>query len=68
MSASRSTGSPTQHRQGTPSSKTAQVDENIKVGKEDYSVAAVSDQLKSLLVFVSAIMINLVTTTSSSTA
>ncbi|KAI1108430.1 armadillo-type protein [Nemania sp. NC0429] len=31
--------------------KTAQMDENIKAGKEDFSIAAVSDQLKSLLVF-----------------
>ncbi|GAP85619.2 putative pumilio-family RNA binding repeat protein [Rosellinia necatrix] len=27
------------------------MDENVKVGKEDFSIAAVSDQLKSLLVF-----------------
>lgn len=52
MSVARSAGSPTLRR--TVSSKTAQMDENIKVGKEDFSIAAVSDQLKSLLVFVSA--------------
>ncbi|KAI3320708.1 ARM repeat-containing protein [Xylariaceae sp. AK1471] len=51
MSAARSTGSPTFHHLGTPASKTAQMDENIKVGKEDFSIAAVSDQLKSLLIF-----------------
>ncbi|KAI1427538.1 armadillo-type protein [Xylaria sp. FL1777] len=51
MSAARSTGSPTLRR--TPASKTVpiQMDENIKVGKEDFSIAAVSDQLKSLLIF-----------------
>ncbi len=55
MSVARSTGSPTLRR--TPASKTVQMDENIKVGKEEFSVAAVSDQLKSLLIFVSAVMI-----------
>ncbi|KAI3338553.1 armadillo-type protein [Ustulina deusta] len=49
MSVARSTGSPTLRR--TPASKTVQMDENIKVGKEEFSVAAVSDQLKSLLIF-----------------
>ncbi|KAI1194974.1 armadillo-type protein [Nemania serpens] len=49
MSVVRSAGSPTLRR--TLSSKTAQMDENMKVGKEDFSIAAVSDQLKSLLVF-----------------
>ncbi|KAI0970932.1 armadillo-type protein [Xylaria arbuscula] len=49
MSVTRSTGSPTLRR--TPASKAAQMDENIKVGKDDFSIAAVSDQLKSLLIF-----------------
>ncbi|KAI1272604.1 armadillo-type protein [Xylaria sp. FL0933] len=49
MSVARSTGSPPLRR--TPASKTVQMDENTKVGKEDFSIAAVSDQLKSLLVF-----------------
>ncbi|KAI0534288.1 armadillo-type protein [Xylaria digitata] len=47
MSVARWTGSPTLRR--TPASKTAPMDENIKVGKNDSSVAAVGDQLKSLL-------------------
>ncbi|KAI0442816.1 armadillo-type protein [Xylaria telfairii] len=49
MSGARSTGSPTVRR--TPASKTIQMDENTRVGKEDFSIAAVSDQLKSLLFF-----------------
>ncbi|KAI0116369.1 armadillo-type protein [Nemania sp. FL0031] len=49
MSVVRSTGSPTVRR--TPASNIAQMDENVKVGKEDFSIAAVSDQLKSLLIF-----------------
>ncbi|KAI0508322.1 armadillo-type protein [Xylaria bambusicola] len=49
MSVARSTGSPTLRR--TPGSKTSQMDENTKVGKEDFSIAAVGDQLKSLLIF-----------------
>ncbi|TRX94688.1 hypothetical protein FHL15_004460 [Xylaria flabelliformis] len=49
MSMACSTGSPTLRR--TPASKTIQMDENMKVGKEDFSIAAVSDQLKSLLIF-----------------
>lgn len=51
MSAAHSTGSPGLDR--TPSLKKRQMDENTKVGKDDFSVAAVGDQLKSLLVFVS---------------
>ncbi|TGJ83846.1 hypothetical protein E0Z10_g4917 [Xylaria hypoxylon] len=49
MPVARSTGSPTLRR--TPASKTVQMDENIKAGKEDFSIAAASDQLKSLLTF-----------------
>ncbi|KAI1820655.1 armadillo-type protein [Xylaria intraflava] len=49
MSVVHSTGSPASRH--TPAPKMAQTDENVKVGKEDYSVATVSDQLKSLLVF-----------------
>ncbi|KAI8623523.1 ARM repeat-containing protein [Xylariaceae sp. FL1651] len=41
MSAAHSTGSPTLRR--TPASKTAPIDENVKVGKEDFSIAADSD-------------------------
>ncbi|KAJ8133167.1 hypothetical protein O1611_g456 [Lasiodiplodia mahajangana] len=41
MSVVRSTGSPTLRR--TPASKAAQMDENIKVGKEDFSIAAEPD-------------------------
>jgi hypothetical protein len=60
MSAARSTGSPTINRLGPPASHTAQMDENIKVGKEEFSIATVSDQLKSLLIFVSTYVIILV--------
>jgi hypothetical protein len=51
MSAVRSTGSPGLDR--TPSLKKHQMDENSKVSKDDFSIATVGDQLKSLLVFVS---------------
>jgi hypothetical protein len=36
---------------------TANMDENIKVGKEDFGIAVSGEQLKSLLVFVSPVMI-----------
>ncbi|KAI1312700.1 armadillo-type protein [Xylaria venustula] len=49
MSVTRSTGSPALRR--TPASKTAQMNENVNLGKEDFSIAAASDQLKSLLIF-----------------
>ncbi|KAJ2984381.1 hypothetical protein NUW58_g6091 [Xylaria curta] len=49
MSVARSTGSPALRR--APASKAAQMDENTKVGKEDFSLATMSDQLKSLLIF-----------------
>ncbi|KAI1152591.1 armadillo-type protein [Nemania diffusa] len=49
MSLAHSTGSPI--LRCTPASKNVHMDENIKVGKEDFSIAAVGDQLKSLLIF-----------------
>ncbi|KAI1179901.1 armadillo-type protein [Nemania sp. FL0916] len=49
MSAVRSTGSPTLRRTLAP--RPVKMDENIKAGMEDVSVAAVGDQLKSLLNF-----------------
>ncbi|KAI0390060.1 ARM repeat-containing protein [Xylariaceae sp. FL0594] len=49
MSAARSTGSPGLDR--TPSLKKRLMDENTKVGKDDYSISTATDQLKSLLVF-----------------
>lgn len=54
MSVSHSTGSPTLRR--TPAPGAARIDENIKAGKEDFSIAAVKDQLNTLLHFVSKIM------------
>lgn len=49
MSASASTGSPGLRR--TPGAKSTQMEENIKVGKEDSSQANVSEILTSLLRF-----------------
>ncbi|RWA13703.1 hypothetical protein EKO27_g1387 [Xylaria grammica] len=46
MSGSLSTGSPS--LRGTPAPKVAQMGENMKIGKEDVSVGAVSDRFKSL--------------------
>lgn len=49
MSATASTGSPGLRR--TPGAKPSQMEENIKVGKEDSSQANVSELLTSLLRF-----------------
>ncbi|KAI0403487.1 armadillo-type protein [Xylaria palmicola] len=49
MSVAHSTGSPSSRR--TPAAKTAQVDENNRVCTDDFSVSAMGDQLKSLLIF-----------------
>ncbi|KAI1364494.1 hypothetical protein F5Y08DRAFT_306510 [Xylaria arbuscula] len=56
MSVARSTGSPTLRR--TPGSTTAQMDENTKVGGDNFSVSSPGDQLKSLLNFVSLILVD----------
>ncbi|KAI1431546.1 armadillo-type protein [Xylaria sp. CBS 124048] len=49
MSVLHSTGSPASRR--TTAAKMAQTDENVKLGKEDFSINNASEQLKSLLIF-----------------